>query len=118
MKQKLLAALGITLDDVSEERLLDILLDAYKAKQKQIQQLEGENGHEREMLHAEREKLRDELHRVRSDPLYGASGQFWFLGGLPQVSYCVTIQSGKAVEMYERHGKIDYRMQAIPGPPA
>lgn len=75
-KQKLLEALCITFDDLSEARLLDILLDAYKAKKERIVQLEGENAHEREVLQSEREALLAERRRMQTDPTYFVSGDF------------------------------------------
>lgn len=109
-KQKLLEALNITFDDLSESRLLDILLDAYKAKKERIIQLEAENAHERETLRAEREALLSERRRMQTDPTYFISGDFLFR--CRDRSFCVTIVSGR-VEMFERSQGCDFRAQPM-----
>ena len=65
IKQKLLDALGNTLDHISEERLIDILLDAFKAKQDEIEKLRSENSYERQRLRQERDTLENERLRMR-----------------------------------------------------
>ena len=108
VKQKILDGLGCALDHISEERLIDILLDAYKAKQKRIEALEGENAHEREMLHAEHESLRREQHKMRSDPLYCASGRYYF--GVNKMRFVVDVQCGQ-ISMFQRESRVDVRAQ-------
>lgn len=98
-KQKLLEALCITFDDLSESRLLDILVDAYKAKKKRIAQLEAENAHERETLRAEREALLSERRQMRSDPLYCATGDYFFECNGHRFAVQV---HGAHVQMFER----------------
>ena len=92
-KAKILEALDIALDDVSEDCLLDILLDAYKSKDQAILRLEGENAREREDMHQERERMREEYDRRRSDPLYcTAIGEYYFIDN--GCRYRVRVQSG------------------------
>lgn len=98
-KQKLLEALNITFDDLSETRLLDILLDAYKSKKERIAQLESENAHERDTLRADREALLSERRRMQTNPTYFVSGDFLFR--CRDRRFCVTIANGH-VQMFER----------------
>ena len=110
VKQKILDGLGCALDHISEERLIDILLDAYKAKQRHIEQLEGENAHEREMLHAEHESLRREQEKMRRDPLYCAHGRYFF--AVNGRRFIVDVQGGQ-IDMCEREKRIDVRAQRL-----
>lgn len=77
VRDKILEALG-HIDNISDERLCDLLLDAFAEQRKRIEQLEVENSAERIALHNEREQLRQEVHKMRSDPLYGAGGTYFF----------------------------------------
>lgn len=110
-KQKILEALDCALDEISEERLLEILMDAYKAKKDRISQLEGENCHEREVMHHERQKMHEEYRRMRDDPLYCASGRYFFLVNHHKIS--VYIQ-GTKIEAFERVGQTDYAAEQLP----
>ena len=78
LKEKLLSTLDFALDDVSEERLLDILLDAYRARKEEIERLRGENAHEVQKLNDQHEALMRERSELRRNPLYGASGSWFF----------------------------------------
>lgn len=109
-KQKLLDAMGLTIDCIGEDRLLDILLDAYKAKGEEIARLKGENCHEREVMHAEREQMRAEYSRIRQDPLYFVSGQYYFVARQHRFSVIV---NGDRIEAFERVGTIDYAGVAL-----
>lgn len=107
-KQKILVILDDVLDDVSEQRLLDILLDAYQARQAEIKKLKSEIAYERENLHRLQESTTDEYRRMRSDPLYGAFGEYFFeLPGKQRQFFCVRVQ-GKRFEMFERKGNVDF----------
>jgi hypothetical protein len=99
IKQKLLAALNIMLDDISEERLIDILLDNYKEKTQRIEELAGENAHEKFMLQEEWEKIKREHHRMLRDPTYLSSGEYHFCH--EGRHFCVDIRHGRVV-LWER----------------
>jgi hypothetical protein len=77
-KEKILEVLDCALDDLSEERLLEILLDAYQEKRRTIANLEHECTAVRRQLHDEKERIRDEHARMRNDPLYTATGEYFF----------------------------------------
>ena len=111
VKQKLLRALDCLLDDISEERLVDILLDAYKAKRDRITELEGENARERVLLQTEREQIHDAHRRMNSDPLYGASGRYYFV--VNKRKFCVQIEGGRRIQMFERQAHIDFAAEQI-----
>ena len=101
-KTKILEALDIALDDVSEDRLLDILIDAYKSKDQAILRLEGENAREREYIYHEREQMRDEFRRMRSDPLYCREGTYYF--AVDKSRFTVLVQGGRVDLMVRSHG--------------
>lgn len=111
IKEKLLQALDCSLDDISEERLIDILLDAYNSKKQRIVELEGENSRERVMLHTEREQIRDERHQMHTNPLYGASGQYYFV--LDNKKFVVQIEGGRRIQLFERQAQIDFAAQPL-----
>jgi hypothetical protein len=111
IKNKLLDALDITLEDVSEERLIDLLLDAYKVKERRIEVLEGENAHEREDMHHEREKMREEYRRMRSDPLYWREGGVYYFRDYTKC-HTVLIQGGQ-VRLMERIKDVDIAVPQV-----
>lgn len=104
-KEKILSALGCSLEDLSESRLLDILLDAYQDKKDRIEELESANVQEREKLHTAEENIRRELRQMRMDPLYGVHGDFFFSTG--EREFCVQVQGGM-ISMFERRGGFDF----------
>ena len=108
VKEKILEALNVTLEDLSECRLIEILIDAYKAKESEVSELKAANNQERVDLALERGQMRQEYHKMRSDPLYGAAGNYCF--ALDDKKFQVHVQ-GK-VELMERRGCFDVR--AIP----
>lgn len=109
-KKRILEALDCALDDISEERLLDILLDAYHSKKKEIERLQGENSHEREMLHSEREQCLEDRRRMLRDPLYGATAQYYFLVNGHRIGVTVI---GSRIDVFERQKNIDFSAQQI-----
>lgn len=104
-RSRILEALGDVVDDISEERLLDILIDSYAAKKRRISELEGENAHERQALHDDRERLREEMRRMRSDPLYGAHGTYFFLCNNRKFRFDIY---GRHISMFERVDQYDF----------
>jgi hypothetical protein len=78
IKEKLLDTLDFSLDDVSEERLLDILLDAYNGQKKEVERLRSANVGEALRLHEQQNALIRERRELRYNPLYGASGSWFF----------------------------------------
>jgi hypothetical protein len=95
-KAKILAALEIALEDIAEDRLLDILLDAYAAKKRAIEHLSHVNDTEREKLREERQAVHMDRMRMHKDPLYCAAGSYYFrLGGTDY--YIVHVQGTKII---------------------
>ena len=105
IKQKLIDALDCTIEDINEDRLVDILLDAYKTRGDQITHLEGENAQERERLYAEFESIKREQKRMREDPLYCATGEYFF--NCNGHNFGVRVQ-GYRIDAFERQGNIDF----------
>ena len=109
-KQKIIDALGCALDDISEDRLLDILLDAYEAKKHEIEVLEGANAREREDMYHERERMREEYRCMRSDPLYSPEGVYYFT--LDEQRFTVVVR-GRKIDLMERNA-FGYEKLAMP----
>ena len=105
IKEKILEALGgCVLDDISESRLIDILVDAHAALRQRIADLEGTNAVEREDLHQSQDRIQEEMHRMRSDPLYCAQGDYYFeCNGR---KFCVSVH-GHRMELFERQRHVD-----------
>jgi len=66
-------------------------------------------------MESERQRMKDEYKRMRSDPLYGATGQFFF-ADTDDVGYILIAQSGEIKELIKRTKKanIDYVLQRVP----
>lgn len=110
-KQKFLADLDLALEDIPEHALMEVLLDAYRDKLKRIQELEGENAHERQRLFDERESLRQEQHRMRRDPLYCAHGTYFMLCN--NRKFRIDIH-GQNFSMFERIDQYDFVAMQLP----
>ena len=109
-KQKILEALDVAIDDIKESRLLDILLDAYKDQKRQIAELKAENSAERESMYHERESMKAEHRRMREDPLYCASGNYYFVCNGRR--FVVSVQGFK-MEMFEQNESIHHFAQQL-----
>lgn len=109
-KSKLLEALDLTMDSLSEGRLIDILLDAYNEKKKRIEELKTENAKERDDLRRATDNIMAERHKMRTDPLYCASGQYWF--ALDNRLLGLYVQGSK-LELIEDRAGINYLYQQI-----
>ena len=95
IKSKLLEAVGtVDIADIGNEALVDILVSKICALEKTIQQLHGENAAERERLYREIEAAKRDRNEMRSNPLYGAHGEFYFLG-LDDRRYQLIMQGGQ-----------------------
>jgi hypothetical protein len=109
-KQKLLDALDCTLEDLSEDRLLDLLLDAYAAKKKKIEELRSENAREAQALHDQREVLDKEYQRMRRDPTIWLASQYFFR---TQTALLVVNIRGPEISICERKKGIDYAAEQL-----
>lgn len=107
-KQKILKAIDCTIDDIGEDRLIDILLDAFKAKKARIAELENQIGAVARELHALEEARREEYRRMRSNPLFGASGEYYFLCRDRKFRVLVRGSDIQLFERSERPAGVDY----------
>lgn len=113
IKDKLLAALDFTLDDVNEEQLVTLLVYAYESKKREIERLQSENAAERENLRTEREVFREERKRMHSDPTYWAQGLYEFSScHIPDGTITVEVRSGR-IEVCEEVKNLRHLLQAI-----
>lgn len=110
-KTKIIDALGCALDDVPEDLLLDILLDAYAAKKNEIGRLNREVDMAHAETHREHERMKEERHRMRSDPTYCLDGAvvYFLASGRP---FSVVVQN-RHVNLHERMGEIDVAAQSV-----
>lgn len=111
IKEKIIAAMGVTIEDISEEAMIGILLDVYKGQKRIIQALRAENAQEREDLHNQFESIKRDRHEMRSNPLFGATGEFYFLANQKRIG--IVCRSGQIVEVYIREKGIDFAAQSI-----
>ena len=108
----LLAAISdMSNESFSNAVLAQILIDQLKANEKRIKQLQDCSAAEKEQLHADRERMREEYRRMKSDPLYGNTGIFYFADP-PDETIIVTI-SGSKIQVCRRKNNIDYLLQQI-----
>lgn len=112
IKAKLLEAVGeVDINDIGTEALVDILVSRIKAQDKKIQELHGENAQERQRLHNEVDSLHMEQRKMRSDPLYWATGLYCFKG-LAADLVKLEVQ-GAHVKIYLHRKRNAYPLQQI-----
>jgi hypothetical protein len=115
LKERLLAALDTSLDEVSEEILVDVLLE--QLKQAKATVFEAQQALIREGLRADsfQKEMKEREHRMCIDPTYAAHGDFYFasttITGAPL--YVVSIGDAHNIRMFRREGGIDYTMMQI-----
>lgn len=115
VKTKLLEAVGdIDISDIGEEALVEILVNKITSLEKRIKELHGENGRERQRLHDETEALHRERREMRRNPMYGAYGEYYFIGR-KNSCFQVSMRAGNILELIEREKKINYQLQRISG---
>lgn len=109
IKDRLLEAIG-DMPDLSQDVLTGILIE-------KVEMLRAELAAARDAVFKEAQRAddnarlaREEIHRVRNDPLAMAQGDFFFAG--PTAVYVLTIGGGR-VMLKERKGRIDYWVQQI-----
>ena len=73
-----------------KEKLLDILLDAYRERKEEIEQLRSANAREAQRLHDGHEALMRERQELRYNPLYGANGRWFFTANGQYFSVSIT----------------------------
>ena len=96
VKTRILKALQeLDLGDISEDGLIAVLLDAYDTRGREIKRLEGENVHEREQLHEQRESILRERHRMRSDPTLLCVADYFFIAPDGKTKFHVLVAEGK-----------------------
>lgn len=102
-KQKILAALDCALDDLSEARLLDILLDAYDRKKKTIAALEIESASQQ-----------NTISRLQSERMHNCArtitGEYFFIVNDRKIAVSI----GNHVGIYQRSGGTDWVGYQLP----
>lgn len=112
VKEKLLEAVGdIDICDIGEEALVGILVNKITALEEDIKRLNGANAHERLMLDSQQRLIQEERQMMRRNPLYGAEGNYFFLGR--KTSRFHIHVTGSIIELSEREKRIDFRLQQI-----
>jgi hypothetical protein len=110
IKETILNALGDSWGDFGDELAVDLLVEAYQRRGKEIARLESENSAERIKLHDEEKRLHSEFHKIRSEPLWCAAGVYYFRQGLQR--WRLMIQ-GKALDLCEVKGGFDFKIQEV-----
>lgn len=105
LRKRILSALDIPFEEISESRLVDILIDEHEAAKATVSKLKAENADEREALRQERETIRVEMRKMRSEPLYCAAGEFYFVRG--EAGFLIVIQ-GTRINLFEHSGAAFY----------
>ena len=113
IKQKLLDAIGdLSISDIGAEALVDILVYKIHALENTVASSNRENGLERQRLYDETLAMREERKKMLRDPMYGAYGEFYFLGR-NGTRFCLSMQCGNIQRMFERVKTTDWVMQQI-----
>jgi hypothetical protein len=118
IKDKLLEALELDPELLSDDRLLDLLLDAHARRQQRINELERERAGQQLAHQRSMEALQEERERARRDPLYTAPGEYFFYyewtAGLDRYSQRFVVRIvGRAVTMSERKQGYDMMIQQV-----
>jgi hypothetical protein len=115
VKEKILEVLDCALDDLSEERLLEILLDAYKAKKQRISDLENQHAGIQLAQQRDHESVMEERRRMRNDPTYAMAGEYFFIQhrGVQYNKFIVRI-AANFVELLERNPTYDMMISQVP----
>lgn len=112
-KDKLLEILGdFAVDDLSTDRLLDVLADKLKRQEESIEQLLHKNDSEYRQIRQERETLQREYQELRRNPATIFGGPFFFIGD-KGAKYFVQINRGHVEAFEEREKGIHYPLQRI-----
>lgn len=108
IKEKLLAAIAdLELLDLGEEALVDILIGRIKTLESRLVVKHGENAREKELLKRDHEYLNDERKKLRTDPLYGAIREYYFLDGNGG-RLCLKVMSGRNITLERYPGGKNY----------
>lgn len=103
----------IDLCDLADEVLLEILLNHIKSLEKSYKEDSEKLGKLESDTRAEKLKLLKAQEKLRSDPMYGASGEYFF--GSPRgTKYKLFMSSGKLHHFIERVDGVDYHLTEIP----
>lgn len=110
-RSRILAALDVTLDDIPEHRLVDILLDSYRAKVREVAELRQENAVEREGIETARQQFIEETREMRRDPFYCVNGaELTFVDN----SDCFVVRAfGGKVQLFKRKDGVDYVLKEV-----
>lgn len=111
IRDKILSALTSTLEDLSEERLVDILIDELKSARAEVERRAGENIAEYQRLQQDREHNREEYLKMHREPLYCVKGEFHFATADDRF-FCIHVQ-GTQLGMFERRLNVDYQVPRI-----
>ncbi len=113
VRKKLIDAVsGLDLGDTGDEALIGLLVDKIKRLEGSLDNLRGENAHERLVLASERQKLAEEYHKLRKDPTAGMSGEVYFMDSEGK-KYRFVIQGGYVRGFYKDKAN-DYLEQIMP----
>lgn len=113
LREKILEAIDSDVYEFSDELLVQVLLDQLAQTRETLKEAQAALIKEGMARNAAEKYLIDERNRMRSDPTYGAVGEFFFMeqnvGG---PFYVVRVMPG-AVELCRRDGIVDYAIMRV-----
>lgn len=99
-------------EDAPTDVLLDLIGEILQYQNKKIKSLSAENAHERLVIKAEYDRLKSERKEMARNPLYGATGEFCFVGA-DSLKIRLTVRSGIVVDAIQRTKKADYALMQL-----
>lgn len=115
LRTKLLDAIGqlTELDELSDDVLVDVLVKRLRRTKSELD--EARAAIFKEGIRADRiqKEMLDERHRIRTDPLYAAHGDFYFMDRISDRILIVSIGGAHNIRVFERKDRIDYILTQI-----
>lgn len=114
LKDRLLEVLeDTTWSDLPEAALVEVLMEQLKRTKAMLFDEQAAVIKEGVRANDIERTAHEEIRQLRTNPLAGACGDFYFVGINANGAYVVSIDGPRMISMYERTGGIDYRMRQI-----
>lgn len=114
LRDRLLEALAdVGLSDLTDTALVEVLIEELKRTKRDLFEAQAtviKEGMRANDIHT---KAREEIHRLRTDPLAKAQGEYYFSDHKGTISYVIALIDGKRIHLARREGHIDYAMRQL-----